>query len=336
VPGIFKECKAVGWYIDEYQMAQISMNLTNYKVTPVHEVFDECCRQAEERGLRVTGSELVGLIPLDAMLAAGRYYLRKQKRSTGVPERELVRIAVQSMGLAELGPFEADQKIIEYRVRRPGRLVSMTVRDFTDLLSTDAPAPGGGSVAAVCGALGAALAAMVANLTIGVKKYKDGWEAMRPVADQGQELKDFFLAAVDRDTDAFDAVIAAMRGKATSDEEQRAKDERIQAATRGATEVPLGVLAKTVPAIELARQAAQHGNPNSLSDAGVAALAARAAARGAYYNVLINLESITDGGWAQTKRAEAESLLAAAEQAAAEVTRLVESRLAPAGAAAGG
>ncbi len=327
VPGALRAVKAVGWVIAEKKLAQVSINLIDFKTTPPHIAFEEVRKEARRRGLRVTGSELVGLIPKEAMLMAGRFYLEAQGKSPGVPEAELVRVAVQSLGLDDLGPFDATKKIIEYQVAagERGRLVTMAVGDFVDELSTDAPAPGGGSVAALMGGLAAALAAMVANLTVGKKGHEDVSEEMKALAVAGQEHKDFFLAAVDRDTDAFNAVMAAFRLPGASAEDKAARESAVQEATKDATRVPLSVLERTIPVLALARRAAEHGNPNARSDAGVAALAARAAARGAYYNVLINLKSIRDAGWTQETLAQANEALARAEHAAAEIeTRVGE------------
>ena len=308
-PGMLRECRAVGWYIEEYGRAQVSINLTNFKVTPVHAAFDACEEAARKYGLRVTGSELVGLVPLEAMRMAGMHYLRKQGRSPGVPERELIHIAVRSLGLDELGPFHPEEKIIEYRVRSQQiSLVAMTTRDFVDELSTDSPAPGGGSVAALCGSLGAALAAMVANLTLSSKKLSERWDEVRPVALQGQTLKDWFLSAVDEDTRAFNAVMDAMRlPKKPSEEAARA--EAIQAATRRATEVPFSVLERSREVLDLAGIVVRAGNPSSVSDAGVAAICARACAEGAYLNVRINLAGIEDRDWAGQTATRARELL---------------------------
>jgi glutamate formiminotransferase/formiminotetrahydrofolate cyclodeaminase len=330
VPGTLRALKAVGWTIDELDLAQISINLVNYKITPPHIAFEEVRKQARQRGLRVTGSELVGLIPLEAMLAAGRFYLEQQGKSPGVPESDLIRVAVQSLGLSELSPFDPRKKIIEYQFEEDEakKLVGMTVRGFTDLLSTESPAPGGGSVAALVGGLAAALAAMVANLTVGKKEHEGAWEEMKSVAVEGQELKDFFLAAVDRDTDAFNSLMGAFRLPGKSDADKVAKKAAIEEALKGAIRVPLEVLEKTLPVLALARRAAERGNPNARSDAGVAALAARAAARGAYYNVLINLKSIEDEAWMTKTARAAEDLVGRAEKAASTIEKLVDEHLA--------
>jgi glutamate formiminotransferase/formiminotetrahydrofolate cyclodeaminase len=308
-PGTLKACKAVGWYIDEYARAQISINLTDYEVTPPHVAFDEVKKQAEERGLRVTGSELVGLIPLRAMLDAGRHYLAMQKSSPGVPEAQVIEAAVQSLGLSELAPFDPKEKIIEYRVAGATPLADMTVRGFVDLTSTDAPAPGGGSVAALCGAMAGALAAMVANLTVGKKAYGEVEGEMMRAATAAQLIKDTFLRAVDADTRAFDSVLAAMRMPRGNDEESATRDRAVEDATRVAVEVPMGVLRGCLGALDVIESVAARGNANSISDAGVAALAIRAAAGGACLNVLINLPGLSDTAYKQRTRAEADSIL---------------------------
>ncbi|HEX5130967.1 MAG TPA: glutamate formimidoyltransferase [Candidatus Krumholzibacteria bacterium] len=308
-PGTLRECKAVGWYIDEYQRAQISINLTDFDVTPPHLAFDEVARQAESRGLRATGSELVGLIPLEALRRAGLHYLAKQGSSCGVPESELIETAIQSLGLRELGGFDPQQKIIEYRVAAPSPLVSATVRGFADLTSTEAPVPGGGSVAALCGALASALTSMVANLTFGKKDYQDVWEEMSTLAAQAQALKDTFLRAVDDDARAFDAVMGANRLPKSSPDEEARRDAAIQIATHRAIDVPLSVMRACECAVPLVERVAETGNTNSISDAGVASSALRTAVEGAWLNVLINLPGITDTAYANATRAEGKKLL---------------------------
>lgn len=325
IPGKFKHVKAIGWYMEQFGCAQLSINFTNYKVSPVHLVFDEVCKQAETRGLRVTGSELVGLIPRTALLQAGRYFLEKQGKPAGVPERELIHTAIRSLGLTELSPFELNKKIIEYAVAadHPPRLAGMNLREFADELSSDSPAPGGGSVASLAGALSAGLAVMVSNLTFG----KKGYEAVRPVMNrvglEGQPLKDDFLADIDRDTDAFNEVMAAMKLPRKTDEEKQARSRAMEEANKQATLVPLGVLRRTIPALELVLETARQGNRNSLSDAGVGGLMGKAAAEGAYYNVLINLKGIQDQGFGTATRQEADALVARSRELAAAVETVV-------------
>jgi len=327
-PGIFKECKAVGWYMEDFGRAQVSINLTNYKITPPHLVFDECERIAAELGARVTGSELVGLIPLEAFLESGRHYLKKMGKTTGVPDTELVHTAILSLGLGDLYEFEPDKKIIEYFMRRDDSLVGMTAAHFADVLSTDSPAPGGGSVAALCGALSGALTAMVGALTHGKKGYEEAFDEMERVGVEAQKLKIEFLADVDRDTDAFNRVMDAMRMKKKTDEQKAARDAAIEETTKQATLIPMNVLRRTKDAAELARVMADRGNTNSASDAGVAALAARTAAEGAYLNVIINLPGIADEEFKSTISKEAGEVRAVVVAHTEETVALVEKALA--------
>ena len=295
VPGKFKDVKAVGWYIEDYGIAQISINFTNYKVSPPHLVFDETVKEAETIGLRVTGSELVGLIPKEAMLMAGRYYLDKQGKSPGVPDEELIDIAVKSLGLEDVSPFDPQKKIIEYQFKEvEDSLIDKNLREFANELSMDSPAPGGGSTAALCGALSSSLSSMVSNLTFGKKDYEDVQDKVKTWAMAAQELKDEFLRAVDLDTLAFNKVMDAFRMKKKTEEQKKERESAIQEATKEATLVPFSVLEMSLKALELAKNVALYGNKNSLSDAGVAGLTAQTAAEGAYYNVIINLPDIED------------------------------------------
>ena len=310
-PGRFPHVKAVGWYIEEYGRAQISINLTNLKITPLHAVFDAACAEAERRGLRVTGSEIVGLVPRAALLDAGRHYLARQGRSIGVPEHELVHIAVRSLGLDEISPFDPATKVVEYCVRDTGtqRWRSGALDAFVDALSTDSPVPGGGSVAAVCGALAAALAAMVANLTFASLADGEARRELERLAVNAQEIKEGFLVAIDADATAFAAVLAAMRLPRA---DAAAREVAVRQATRGATRVPLDVLERCAQAAALASTAARLGTPRALSDAGVAALCAATAAESAYYNVLINLANLNpvgDADFVAQSRAAAKSAL---------------------------
>ena len=292
-PGRFAEVKGVGWYIDEYDRAQVSLNLTDSSVSPMHEVFEACREEATGRGMRVTGSELVGLVPLDAMLAAGDHYLMAQGRSTAIPESDRIRTAVMSLGLEEISDFDPAAKIVEYRFRgAPEGLVTNTVAGFADVLSKDSPAPGGGSVAALVGALSAALSSMVASLTFAKQGMEDAKPAMEAAGRDAQELKDWFLAAVDRDTDAFNGVLTAIRLPRKTDGDPAARDTAMAAANLEATMVPLEVLEHTVAALDLALITARDGNPNSVTDAGVGAACALAAAEGASLNVRINLDGL--------------------------------------------
>ncbi|HUX06174.1 MAG TPA: glutamate formimidoyltransferase [Acidobacteriota bacterium] len=325
--GMFQHCKAIGWYIDEYRRAQISINFTNYKVTPPHLVFEAVRKLAAEKGLRVTGCELVGLIPKAAMLEAGHYFLKQQGKSTGVPERELIEIAAISLGLSEVSPFNADDKIVEYRVEKVGNLVGRSVVDLVDEISIDSPVPGGGSVAALCGALGSALASMVANLTHGKNDYKGVWDEVVEIAEKAQALKDFFVKAVDRDSEAFDAVMTAMRLPKKSDEEKAARGAAIEEAGKGAVMVPMEVLRKAPEALELAGRIAEIGNVNSVSDAGVAAQCILTCAIGASYNVLINLPGLEDSEYKKDAAEEAAGIRAKVELMAAKVDKTVLSKI---------
>jgi glutamate formiminotransferase/formiminotetrahydrofolate cyclodeaminase len=313
-PGTLKACKAVGWYIDEYNRAQVSINLVNTSVTQPADAFDEVKRQAEERGVRVTGSELVGLIPLGSMLHAARHYLKLQGKSAGLPERDLVETAVQSLGLNDISPFDPDKKIIEYRVAEKTPLADGTVRDFADESSVDSPVPGGGSVAALMGSLGCALASMVANLTAGKKGYESVDGAMKEAAENAQELKARLMNAVDQDSKAFDGVIAAMRLPRGTDEEKTLREEMIQEATKGAIDVPLAVVRDCSALMDTLEIVARDGNENSISDAGVAARAVGAAAAGALLNVLINLPGLSDTAYAEQVEKEARRLCADVEK----------------------
>ena len=326
-PGTLKACKAVGWYIDEYKRAQVSINLTNMELTPPHAAFDEVKRQAEERGMRVTGSELVGLVPLQAMLDAGLHYLDMQGVSAGVPEADIIETAVQSLGLDEISEFDPQQKIIEYRVAPPTPLVDAAVTGFVDNTSSDSPVPGGGSVSALAGSLAAALTSMVANLTVGKKGYKDVQQDMKDAAVAAQKIKADLLRAVDDDSNAFDDVMAAMRLPKKSDEDAAARDAAIQAATRRAIDVPLSVIENCERLLAPLAEVAAKGNENSLSDAGVATLCAGTAARGAFLNVLINLPGVTDADYASSTQARATELCAAVVQRTRELYKDIEIRL---------
>lgn len=309
IPGLFSHCKAVGWFIDSYDRAQISINLTNYKVTPPYAVLDKVRELASEMGLQVTGSELVGLIPKAALVEAGKHYLSKMGESTGIPERMIMETAIQSMGLSELGPFDLDKKVIEYAIARKNSLVDMKVSSFCDLLSTDAPAPGGGSVAALCAAMSGALSAMVANLTIDKKGYENVQSEAFAIAPLGQEIKLKALECIDKDTDAFYAMMDAMRLPKKTDEEIALRNTELEKCTQAAINAPLETLRLSVQAAELADRIARIGNTNALSDAGVAALNALSAAKAAYYNIRINISGITDESYKQKTLAEAAELV---------------------------
>lgn len=299
-PGLLKSVKAIGWYIEEYGIAQISMNLTNLNVTPLHIAFDEVCNRAQARGMRVTGSELVGLVPLKTLVDAGKYFLHKQQRSIGVSEKELIRIAIKTMGLDELAPFEPEERIIEYSLKdsSSAKLVSMTLADFADETASESPAPGGGSIAAYAGVLGASLATMVANLSAHKKGWDERWEEFSNWAAKGQQYKDELLKLVDQDTTAFNLIMDAFNLPKGSDEEKTTRSEAIQAATKNAMEVPFKVMQSAYASMEVIKAMAETGNPNSVSDAGVAALCARAAVLGAFLNVKINASGYKDRAFA--------------------------------------
>ena len=299
-PGLLKSVKAIGWYIEEYGIAQISMNLTNLNVTPLHIAFDEVCNRAQARGMRVTGSELVGLVPLKTLVDAGKYFLHKQQRSVGVSERELIRIAIKTMGLDELAPFKPEERIIEYLLKdkSSAKLVSMTLVDFADETASESPAPGGGSIAAYAGVLGASLAAMVANLSAHKKGWDDRWEEFSDWAAKGQQYKDELLKLVDQDTVAFNQIMEAFNLPKGSDEEKTNRTEAIQKATQNAMEVPFKVMQAAYASMEVIKAMAETGNPNSVSDAGVAALCARTAVLGAFLNVRINASGCKDRAFA--------------------------------------
>ena len=329
IPGKLKAVKAIGWYIEEYNMAQISMNLTNYKITPLHVAFEETRKAADDRGVRVTGSELVGLIPLQPMLDAGKYFLEKQGMSSGVSEAELVDCAIRSMGLNELGSFDPKKKIIEYLLRddKQSRLVNMSVRGFVNETASDCAAPGGGSISALTGAMGAALGTMVANLSAIKKGWEDRVGEFSPWAEQGQLLKDKLVALVDEDTRAFDAIMSAFGLPKDTAEQVVIRKQAIQDASKYATEVPYRTMQTAYECLPLLKQMAEHGNPNSLSDVGVGALCIKPAVRGAWLNVLINAQGLADKPWADNIVAEAKALLAKNHVACDEIILGIEAKL---------
>lgn len=324
-PGLLKNVKAIGWFIEEYGVAQISINLTNMNTTPLHVVFDTACERATARGLRVTGSELVGLVPLQALLEAGTYFLRKQQRSVGVGEAELVRIAIKSLGLDELGPFDPQKKIIEYRLRdvETKKLVDMTVTRFAQETASESPAPGGGSVSALCGAMGAALGTMVANLSSHKKGWDHRWEEFSDHAAHGQELIKEMLYLVDEDTNSFNAIMAAFGLPKATEEEKAARKAAIQAATIYAIKIPFRTMEVAFQAMDLAIQMAAKGNPNSVSDAGVGALCARTAIKGCYLNVRINAQDLKEHPEVKPLLARAEEINAATDAKEVEAWNIV-------------
>ena len=309
-PGTLKSVKAIGWFIEEYGVAQISMNLTNVNITPIHIAFDEVCKKANERGVRVTGSELVGLIPLKSLLDAGRYFLEKQQRSVGVSEKEIIHIAVKSLGLDELSEFIPEKKIIEYLLNeeKQDKLVNLSLQAFADETASESPAPGGGSIAAYMGSLGISLATMVANLSAHKKGWDKQWKEFSTWAEKGQKIKDELLYLVDEDTNAFNKIMEAFSLPKSSDKEVKMRSEAIQNATKYATEVPLKTMILAYSSFPIIKAMAEIGNPNSISDAGVGALCARSAIIGAYMNVRINAAELKDEAFKKEILAKAEKI----------------------------
>ena len=329
-PGTLRATKAIGWFIEEYGIAQVSMNITDIAVTPLHVAFDEVCRKADARGVRVTGTEIVGLVPKRALLEAGRYFLRKQRRSAGIAEEEIVRIAVKSMGLDDLKPFDPKEKVIEYLLEaedQKKRLIDMTCKGFAEETASESPAPGGGSIAAYMGALGAALGTMVANLSSHKAGWDDRWEEFSGWAEKGQVLLRELLHLVDEDTAAFNRIMAVFAMPKSTDEEKAARSAALQAATLYATQVPLRTMKTAFEVFAIVRAMAAEGNPNSVSDAGVGALAARSAVLGACLNVKINAAGLKDRAAADALVAEANAVAAAAERAEREVLEIVERKI---------
>lgn len=329
IPGSLKACKAIGWFIDEYGIAQVSINLTDITVTPIHVAFEETCKKAAERGLRVTGSEIVGVVPLSAMLEAGKYFLRKQQRSLGIPDREIIKIAVKSMGLDELYPFDPDKKIIEYILEEKTgkRLVDKTLKGFTQETASESPAPGGGSISAAMGAFGAALATMVANLSSHKPGWDDRWEEFSLWAEKGKYYMEQLIKLVDEDTAAFNRIMDAFGLPKGTDEEKAARTKAIQDATLYAIEVPFRVMNLCFESMEVIKAMAEHGNPNSVSDAGVGALAARSAVMGAYLNVKINASGLKDKDKANEFISKGAEIVKKAQQLEADILAVVESKI---------
>ena len=326
IPGACKSVKAIGWYIEEYGIAQISMNLTNIHETPLHIAFDECCKSAQSRGLRVTGSELVGLVPKSVLIDAGKHFLKQQKRSIGVSEKELIHIAVRTLGLDELSPFDPSKKVIEYLMEDKSAhpLVQKTLVDFANETASESPAPGGGSISAYVGVLGVSLGTMVANLS----SHKVGWddkiEYFSEKAEEGQKLKDTLLDLVDADTHAFNKIMDALRMPKATEDEKSARKAAMHAATIGAIEVPLRVMKISLQSMDMLKEMATNGNPNSVSDAGVGALCARTAVEGAALNVRINCSGFDDKEYVADALAQAKEMLQKAKEAEREIIALVE------------
>lgn len=330
IPGTLKGTKAIGWYIDEYGIAQVSMNITNIKQTTLHEAFDEVVRAANERGVRVTGTEIVGLVPKNSLIEAGKYFLRKQQRSTGISESELIKIAVHSMGLSDLTPFKPEEKVIEYLLAADNKkkhLIDMTCKGFAEETASESPAPGGGSIAAYAGALGAALGTMVANLSSHKAGWDDRWAEFSDWADKGQALMSELLMLVDEDTESFNRIMDVFAMPKGTDTEKAARATALQAATLYATQVPLRTMQASAKVFDIVKAMAAEGNPNSVSDAGVGALMARSAVLGAMLNVKINASGLKDRAVADKLIAEAEELGRNAEKMEKEVLEIVNSKI---------
>ena len=329
IPGTLKGTKAIGWYIEDYGIAQVSMNITSIKVAPVHLCFDEVCRCAANRGLRVTGCEIVGLIPKSVLIDAGKYYLAKQQRSLGVSEDEIMKVAIKSMGLDDLKPFDPKEKVIEFLIedKSQKKLVDLTCTGFCDETASESPAPGGGSVSAYMGALAASLGTMVANLTGGKAAYDDEWEKFSDVAVKGQALKTELLHLVDEDTNAFNKIMNAFGLPKKTDEDKAARTAAIQEATKFATEVPFHTMQKSFEAFEVCRAMVEWGNPASVTDGGVGALAARSAVMGAHLNVKINASSLKDEAFKNDILAKAADLEARAIKEEAEIIKIVNEKI---------
>lgn len=331
IPGTLKATKAIGWYIEEYGIAQVSMNITDINVTPLHVAFEEVCRCAQNRGLRVTGTEIVGLTPKRTLIEAGKYFLQKQHRSVGIPEEDIISIAIKSLGLDDLKPFRAEEKVIEFMLdggaRNGKRLIDLTVKGFADETARESPAPGGGSVSAYMGALGASLGTMVANLSSHKPGWDERWDEFSHWAEYGMEVESELLRLVDEDTEAFNRIMSAFGMPKGTEEEKRLRSEAIQQATLFAARVPLETMKASLKVFDLCREMVDKGNPNSVSDAGVGALAARSAVIGAGMNVKINASSLKDREMAQSLITEANAIIAEAMAAEEEIIRKVEEKI---------
>ncbi|MES2837295.1 MAG: glutamate formimidoyltransferase [Bacteroidota bacterium] len=329
IPGTLKCVKAIGWYIEEYGIAQISMNLTNISVTSMHKAFDEVCKSATDRGIRVTGSELVGLVPLQAMLGAGKYFLEKQKRSTGVSEKELIKIAIKSLGLDELSPFDPEKRIIEYLLKDTAseKLVSMDLKAFADETASESPAPGGGSISAYVGTLGISLGTMVANLSSHKPGWDERWKEFSDWAEKGQQINSQLISLVDEDTNAFNKIMNAFGLPKSTDEEKAARTQAIQDATLYAIQVPFKVMKLSYQSMEVIKAMAEIGNPNSVTDAGVGALCARTAVLGAHMNVRINSKDFKDKNAIDALLKEAQTIETKTIALEAEIIAIVNSKM---------
>jgi glutamate formiminotransferase/formiminotetrahydrofolate cyclodeaminase len=330
IPGSLKSVKAIGWFIEEYGIAQISMNLTNISITPVHIAFDEVCKKADERGLRVTGSELVGLIPLKSLLDAGRYFLEKQQRSVGVSDEELIKIAVRSMGLNDIHEFKPEEKIIEYVMGNDinkERLIAMSLKQFLDETASESPAPGGGSISAYMGALGVALGTMVANLSSHKRGWDDRWKEFSDWAEKGKAIQNTLLNLVDEDTFAFNKIMEAYGLPKRSEEEKQTREKAVQEATKNAILIPFKVMETAFSGFGLIKEMAEKGNPNSISDTGVGALALRSCIKGAFLNVKINVSALQDKEFVKTIIAKGEKIESNAEAAEKEILDIIDKSL---------
>ncbi|MFT5165007.1 MAG: glutamate formiminotransferase/formiminotetrahydrofolate cyclodeaminase [Saprospiraceae bacterium] len=329
IPGACKAVKGIGWYIEEYGIAQISMNLTDINISPLHIVFEECLKSAHSRGLRVTGSELVGLVPLNVMLDAGKYFLKKQNRSIGISEDEIIKIAVKSFGLDELGPFDPKKKIIEYQLEdlNAAPLLKMNLKEFANETASESMAPGGGSISAYVGSLGISLATMVANLSSHKRGWDDRWEEFSDWAAKGQAIKDALLKMVDEDTDAFNKIIDAFRLPNTTEEEKTVRKSAVQVATKNAIVVPFKVMELSLQSFETIKAMVEIGSPNSVTDAGVGALCARAAIRGAFLNVKVNSADLEDKDFVEKTLREGQAIVDQAEALENEILEIVDNSI---------
>jgi len=330
IPGSLKHVKAIGWYIEEYQVAQISMNLINPNITSVHTAFDEVCDKAQARGIRVTGSELVGMVPLKYMLEAGKHYLKKQGKSVGVSDDELIFIAVKSLGLDELGVFDAQNKIIEYKLAQSvkNKLVNMNLVQFANETASESPAPGGGSIAAYCGVLGVSLGTMVANLSAGKRGWENQLSYFSDWAENGQQIKNSLLNAVDEDTLAFNKIMDAFGLPKNTEEEKTIRTQTIEDATKYACEIPFGVMKTAFGAFDLLTEMVEKGNPNSITDAGVGILSIKTAVHGAYYNVLVNAQSLKDRDFAENIKKDAQKIMEQTDAIVSKYLKIVEEKIA--------
>lgn len=331
IPGLLKKTKAIGWYIEEFGIAQISINLTDISITSVHEAFEAVVKCANNRGVRVTGSEIVGVLPLNAMLDAGKYFLRKQQRSVGISDKEIIKIAVKSLGLDELYPFDPDKKIIEYILEKNNgegkKLVDLNLTEFTHETASESPAPGGGSISAYMGSMGAALATMVANLSSHKAGWDSRWEEFSDWAEKGKYYHDLLLHMVDEDTNAFNKIMSAFKLPKNSDEDKAIRKQAIQDATKFAIQVPFDVMKLCYESMEVAKAMAEIGNPNSVTDAGVGALAAVAGVRGAFLNVRINASGLDDKEFVQKVLSEGEAIVADAQKLEKEIMEIVDGKM---------